>query len=158
MASSILKAEVPATVKVFTHAPVPMPVMCAYAACAAAMLVMYHTVGEEDYTCILTMSAIVQCLGVSLLWIQMVSSESVAGISTSALKLDAISVALRLSSTLWLHGYLPTDLSGEYIYQATDVISLLLLLLLRRMTIVKDSRSNGHEDAFKIGPMVLTCL
>merc|ERR550514_157392 len=113
---------------------------------------MWHTVGEEDFTSILTMSAIVQCLGVSLLWIQVVSSESVAGISISAVKLDAVSVALRLSSTLWLHGYLPTDLSGEYLYQATDVVSLvMLLLLLRRMAVVRDCRHNGHEDAFKIG-------
>lgn len=154
--SAIARAELPAVVKVFTHAAVPAPVICAYASCAVAIVTMYHTVGEEDFTCILTMSAIVQCLGIALLWIQVVSSGSITGISSSALKLDALSVAFRLSSTLWLHGYLPTDLSGEYIYQATDVISLvMLLLLLRRLHVLKNSRS---EDAFKVGPMVLTCL
>jgi len=159
MATAILKADLPATVKVFTHAQVPAPVIFAYAACAVALLTMYHTVGEQDSTCILTMSVLVQCLGISLLWIQVVCSGSAAGISASALKLDAIAVGFRLSSTLWLHGYLPTDLSGEYLYQATDVVSLvLLLLLLRRMAVVRDCRSQDSEEAFRIGPMVLTCL
>jgi ER lumen protein retaining receptor len=156
---ALLKADLPASVKVFTHASVPTPVICAYAACTVAILTMYHTVGEEDYTSILTMSAIVQCLGVSLLWIQVHTSGCVDGISTSAIKLDALAVALRLSSTLWLHGYLPTDLSGEYIYQATDVVSLvILLLLLRRISVIRDSIYNGPGDAFRIGPMVITCL
>jgi len=158
MASAIVKADLPAAVKVFTHAPLPAPVICAYAACAVAILTMYHTVGEEDFTSILTMSTIVQCLGISLLWIQVVSSGSVAGISASALKLDALAVAFRLSSTLWLHGYLPTDLSGEYLYQATDVVSLvMLLLLLRRMFVVKQG-CQASEDAFRICPMLLACL
>jgi hypothetical protein len=158
MISRLLQADMPASVKVFTHAPVPPPVICAYAACAVAILTMYHTVGEEDYTSILTMSAIVQCLGISLLWIQVHTSGSVDGISTSAIKLDALAVALRLSSTLWLHGYLPTDLSGEYIYQATDVVSLVMLLLLvRRISVMRDSIYDASGDAFRIGPMVITC-
>lgn len=157
--SALAKAELPATVKVFTHGSAPAPVICAYAACTVAILTMYHTVGEEDYTSILTMSAIVQCLGISFLWIQAVSNGSVAGISASALKLDALAVAFRLSSTLWLHGYLPTDLSGEYLYQATDVVSLLmLLLLLRRMYVVKESSPNASGDAFRVSPMAFTCL
>lgn len=157
--SAITKAELPATVKVFTHATAPAPVVCAYATCAVALLTMYHTVGEEDSTSILTMSAIVQCLGIALLWIQVVTSDSTTGISASALKLDALAVAFRLSSTLWLHGYLPTDLSGEFIYQLTDVISLvMLLLLLRRLVVVQTSHRNSTEDAFKVSPMVITCL
>jgi hypothetical protein len=156
LSTAIAKVELPATIKVFTHASLPVPVIFAYSACAVALLTMYHTVGEQDATCILTMSAIVQCLGISLLWIQVVCSQSVAGISASALKLDAIAVAFRLSSTVWLHGYLPTDMSGEFLYQATDAVSLvMLLLLLRRMSVVKDGRS---QDAFKVAPMVLTCL
>jgi len=158
MSSAIVKADLPETVKVFTHAPIPAPVICAYAACAVAILTMYHTVGEEDFTSILTMSAIVQCLGISLLWIQVVSSGSVAAISASALKLDALAIGLRLSSTVWLHGYLPTDLSGEYLYQLTDVVSLaMLLLLLRRIFVVRQG-CQASIDAFRISPMVLTCL
>jgi hypothetical protein len=159
MASTIVKAELPAAVKVFTHASVPMPVTCAYAACAVALLVMYHTVGEEDFTSILTASAIVQCLGISFLWIEVISSGNVATLSSSALKLDSMSVALRLSSTLWLHGYLPTDMSGEYLYQITDIVSLvMLLLLLRRIDVVEQSKGQSRHDAFKIAPMVLACL
>merc|ERR1719506_3484055 len=66
----------------------------------------------------------VQCLALVLLGLQMISSGSASGISAKALSLDALAICCRLSSTLWLNGYLPVDASGDYVYQAFDICSL----------------------------------
>eukprot|EP00439_Symbiodinium_sp_Y106_P017169 s1244_g2.t1 len=80
--------------------------------------------------------------------------------------------------SLWLHGYLPVDASGDWAYQAVDVVSLVLVLWLlhslffekkhtyqekqdqttdfeqlRRMKQEKDAR-----DTFPATPVVLACL
>merc|ERR1719240_2089956 len=70
----------------------------------------------------------VQCLGMVLLGLQMISTGSASGISAKALSLDALAICCRLSNTVWLNGYLPVDASGDYIFQAIDVCSLGIVL------------------------------
>merc|ERR1719222_644133 len=93
-------------------APLPAPVIIAYLVFASVTFAMYHFVAERQYSSVITMSAIVQCFGATLLCIQVLSSKSAAGISASSLKLDALAIGFRLSSTTWLNGYLPVDRSG----------------------------------------------
>merc|ERR1719316_1433870 len=82
----------------------------------------------------------VQCLGMVLLGLQMISTGSASGISAKALALDALAICCRLSNTVWLNGYLPVDASGDYIFQAIDVGSLAILIwLLHQVMIVKRS-------------------
>ena len=83
------------------------------------------------------MSALAQCFGITMLCIQSLSSGSAAGISAKSLLLDAFAISFRLCSTLWLDGYLPSDKSGDFIYQAFDVSSLLLLIFLLHRVLVK---------------------
>merc|ERR1719327_2517020 len=71
----------------------------------------------------------VQCLGMVLLGLQMISTGSASGISAKALSLDALAICCRLSNTVWLNGYLPIDASGDYIFQAIDVGSLAPLVV-----------------------------
>merc|ERR1719199_715487 len=49
----------------------------------------------------------IQCLALVLLGLQIMSTGSAAGISAKGLALDAFALCCRLSSTLWLNGYLP---------------------------------------------------
>merc|ERR1719506_2037019 len=80
----------------------------------------------------------IQCLALALLALQLISTGSAAGISARALTLDAIALCCRLSSTLWLNGYLPVDASGDHIFQAFDLCSLAILLwLLYQVLVVK---------------------
>lgn len=138
---------------------VPVPVLCAYIGFGAVGLTVYHTVAERAVSSTLTMAALAQCLGITLLCVQALASGSAAGISAKSLVLDAVAIVLRLSSTLWLEGYLPVDKSGDYIYQLFDVCSLLLLLfLLHRVLLVQRATYQDSEDSFNIGPMVLGCL
>merc|ERR1719155_388999 len=69
----------------------------------------------------------VQCLGMVLLALQMISTGSAAGISARALTLDALAICCRLSNIVWFNGYLPVDASGDFIFQAIDVCSLVIL-------------------------------
>merc|ERR1719478_349420 len=83
----------------------------------------------------------VQCLGMVLLGLQMISTGSASGISAKALSLDAIAVCCRLPSTLWLNGYLPIDASGDYIFQVIDICSLGILVWLLHQVLVVNRRT-----------------
>merc|ERR1719265_1373720 len=80
----------------------------------------------------------VQCLAVVLLGLQLISTGSASGISAQALSLDALAICCRLSSTLWLEGYLPADASGDHVFQGIDICSLgVLVWLLHQILVVK---------------------
>merc|ERR1719478_862722 len=70
----------------------------------------------------------VQALAFNFLQMQISDSRSVAGISGKALTMHAIKLCCRLGSSLFLDGYLPTDKSGDWIYQLGDILSLLIVL------------------------------
>merc|ERR1719287_462475 len=99
------------------------------------------------------MSVMVQCLGMVLLALQMISTGSAAGISAKALSLDALAVCCRLCNTVWLNGYLPVDATGDYIFQAIDVCSLMILIwLLYQVSIVKRASYQAEDDNLSIFP------
>merc|ERR1719183_909373 len=99
------------------------------------------------------------CLAVALLGLQVLSKGSVSGISAKALSLDALALCCRLSSTVWLHGYLPVDASGDYIFQPFDMLSLSILAwLLYQVFIVKKHTYQDHEDSLPLLPMISCAL
>merc|ERR1719453_1587443 len=105
------------------------------------------------------MSVMVQCLAVVLLALQMISSGSASGISAKALTLDALAICCRLSSTLWLNGYLPVDVTGDHIYQIFDICSLCILgWLLYQVHVVKRHTYQAEEDSLPILPMAIGSL
>jgi len=125
---------------------------------------VWHLVADGEFSAILTVSVMVQCLAVFLLGMQMLSTGSASGISAQALKLDALAICCRCSSTLWLNGYLPVDASGDYAYQLFDICSLVLLAWVLHQTMVVNRGSyQADEDSLPILPMttgafVLACL
>lgn len=137
----------------------PNKVMVAYGLFSAAALVVYHFVASGEFSAILTLAVIFQCLGFALLSLQVLLTGSTAGISARALALDAWSLCFRLSSTLWLHGYLPVDASGDFVFQAVDVISLVLVFWLLHSLLFEKRRSYQEEqDTFPATPVVVSCL
>jgi len=124
-----------------------------FALCAGAV---WHLVADGEFSAILTMSVMVQCLSLVLLALQMASTGSASGISSRALTLDALAICFRLSSTLWLNGYLPVDASGDHIFQAIDVCSLCVIgWLLYQVLVVRRHTYQAEEDSMKILPMVI---
>jgi len=159
MTPTLMKTAIPAPVKAFMCAPTPAPVIGAYTVFAAIAFAVYQFVAGRQYSSVITMSAIVQCLGLTFLCIQVFSSRSAAGISASSLMLDACAIAFRLSSTTWLNGYLPVDKSGDHVYQIVDGLSLaLILVLLYRVLVVHRSTYHADEDSMSIRPMVMMSL
>jgi hypothetical protein len=121
---------------------------------------IYHFVANGEFSAILTMAVIFQCLAMALLAMHVLAKGSVKGVSARALALEAMSFAFRLSSTTWLNGYLPVDASGDMVYQAVDVCSLLIVAwLLYHVLVGEGRRSYDREsDSLPVVPMVAGAL
>lgn len=138
----------------------PTPVLAAYGVFATVALLVYHVVADGEFSSILTMSVMVQCLGITFLCMQVLTTGSVSGISAGALTLDAFAFGFRLSSTTWLHGYLPVDESGDHVYQIVDMCSLAMVFWLLYRVLVTDRHSYQASDdaSIPVAPLVLLCL
>jgi len=120
------------------------------------VFLVYHLIAEGEFSSVLTLSAIFQCLACSLLVLQMVSSRNSSGISAQSLKLDAFALACRLSSTVWLDGYLPSDSTGDWMYQAFDVLSLgMVCWLLYTVLCVQRHTYQEEHDGLAAAPFAL---
>jgi hypothetical protein len=85
---------------------------------------VFFGIAERAFSSILTMAGMSQCLSLVFL----VKHASVQGISALSVVLQILAFACRLSSTVWLNGYLPYDATGDWFYQAVDVVSVFLAL------------------------------
>jgi hypothetical protein len=134
-------------------------VLCAYLGFIAIAVFIFHAVAEQETSSVLTLSALAQCLGITFLCIQSLSSGSAVGISAVSLLLDAIAIVFRLCSTLFVDGYLPSDKSGDFIYQVFDVCSLLMLVFLMRRVLVNHVDTyQVFDDTVRAGPLVIICF
>jgi len=130
-----------------------------YAVFLASAMGVYHLIAEGRFSSVLTLSAIFQCLAFSLLGVQILTSNTVSGVSAKCLQLDALALACRLSSTLFDVGYLPTDKTGDHVYQAVDVLSLgIVLWLLYRVLSAQRHTYEAEDDAFPVLPMAFGAL
>jgi len=92
-----------------------------------SLLFVWMRKSDQDFSYILTVSGCVQTLAFFLLMHKVRTQRSVAGISSKTLQCFALALLCRLSSTLVKNGYLPADRTGDWIYQAADIASLLLV-------------------------------
>merc|ERR1719326_2037818 len=130
-------------------------VMPVYVVFVTVAVLVYHLIAEGEFSSILTLSAIFQCLALSILGLQALNDAK--GISVKSLQLDALALACRLSSTTWLEGYLPADQTGDYLYQVFDAVSLAMVLwLLCHM--MKSRSYDADEDTLPMCPLALGCL
>merc|ERR1712113_424249 len=124
-------------------------VVAAYLSLVLSGATMYHFIAGKEVSSYLTIGAMVQTFAFALLGMQMTSAGHARGISARALALDALALMFRLSSTVWLDGYLPVDASGDWMYQAVDISSLALVLwLLHQVVVVHKDTYQEAEDAF----------
>jgi len=134
----------------------PAQVQVAYTIFGIGAYGVYTHLAEGEFSSILTMAVMFQCLALTLLALQVLTKGSAAGVSARALQLDAASLCFRLSSTLWLNGYLPVDMTGDWLYQAFDLVSLALVCwLLYQVLVVRRSSYQQAEDTMPSIPMVL---
>merc|ERR1719454_797700 len=134
----------------------PPQVVFAYVVFIVMAGAIWHLVAEGAFSSVLTMSVMMQCLGVVLLALQVMLTNSASGISAKTLTLDAIALICRLSSTLWLNGYLPVDKSGDHLFQFFELCSLgILVWLLHQIWGAKQSSYQAESDTFPVMPLVV---
>jgi hypothetical protein len=125
--------------------------LCTYGFFIMSGGAVWHLVADGAFSSILTLSVMVQCLGVVFLGLKLVSTDSASGISAKALSLDALALCFRLSSTIWLNGYLPVDATGDHVYQLVDICSLCIIVwLLYQVLVVKRHTYQEEEDSFSV--------
>jgi hypothetical protein len=134
-----------------------------YLAFVLLALLVFHWVAEGEFSGVMTLSAVFQCMAMCLLGVHALSTGSIHGISAKSLQLEAIALICRLSSTTWLQGYLPADASGDHLYQTFDFVSLgLLLALLYHMKAHRESHEADDDNlstvAFVVVSFVLACI
>lgn len=105
-----------------SESPVLKSCVCFSLVVSAALRLL----SDGHFTFVLTMAALLQCFGFWLLLHQIKANRSCTGVSTRMLEMFVLSLVFRLSSTLVMDGYLPVDRSGDHVYQAADIGSLLL--------------------------------
>jgi hypothetical protein len=129
--------------------------LTAYALFLVGGFALYHLVMDDAASAVLTVAGMLQCLGVGLLAAQVLSSRSAAGISAKALFLHGLGICLKLSSTMWLNGYLPVDESGDWFFQTVDMCALSMeAWTLYQVLIVRYDSYQAESDTFPIFPVV----
>merc|ERR1719453_2603141 len=129
-----------------------------YVVFVTVAVLVYHWIAEGEFSAVLTLSAIFQCLAFCLLGVQALAGTT-QGISVKSLQLDALALACRLSSTTWLQGYLPYDPTGDYLYQCFDAVSLAMVLwLLHRVLMVQRETYESDSDALPAAPFAVGSL
>merc|ERR1719240_2545385 len=99
-----------------------------------AVVVVGRHFSDHDFSTILTLGAGLQALGFALLSSHLSKKQTLSGISRKMLQMYVLVYVLRLTSTLVKNGYLPVDQSGDWVYQAGDIVSCIIVVhLLHRM-------------------------
>merc|ERR1719446_1861639 len=105
-------------------------VLISYLVFIGCVLVVGKEFSDRDFSAVMTLGSGVQCFGFYLLLHKVKVQNSVAGISSKTLEMYTLMLMFRLSATLFKNGYLPVDRSSDFVYQAADVASLLILFQL----------------------------
>mmetsp|Transcript_96869 Transcript_96869/g.172407 ORF Transcript_96869/g.172407 Transcript_96869/m.172407 type:complete len:285 (+) Transcript_96869:136-990(+) len=137
----------------------PLMIPAAYGSFVLGGLAVYHFIANGEFSVIMTIAVMIQCLAFVLLTMKSLAEGSVSDISAKCLVLEALSFCCRLSSTTWLNGYLPVDASGDFIYQAVEFCSLLLVLwLLHRIYVTHSSTYRQDADSLPVLPIAAGCF
>lgn len=137
----------------------PTQVTIAYGVFLTSAIGVYWLVANGEFSSILTLSVMCQCLAFVLLALQVNMRGSASGISKRALALEALALVSRLASTTWLNGYLPVDASGDYVFQITEAVTLVIAMWLC-WAVQKEQQVNNEAelDDLPIHWLVLGCV
>ena len=95
-----------------------------------AILFIYIFISSKDFSFFLVLSSIVQTSAFVIILLKVTDRQNVSGLSANTLISYSILLFARLTSTLFYPGYLPNDSSGSWLYQLSDIISMLICCLL----------------------------
>jgi len=132
-----------------------MTILVTYLIFGATALSSWHHLSDKDFSFLLTFSGCTQTLAFFLLLHKIRVQRSVTGISSKTLQVYVLVFCFRLTSTMVKNGYLPVDRTGDWLYQAADIASLLLVLQILFFMHKKYADTYQHElDTMPIGTML----
>merc|ERR1719486_1747622 len=121
---------------------------------------LYHAL-SAGFSSTLTLSAGLQCLAFVLLTVKIQNQRATTGLSGRMLAMYAMTLCFRLSSTVWLNGYLPVDKTGDWAYQAIEICCLGLVAYLMRCAFVthRATYQEQHDSLpIKVQNLVMGCF
>jgi hypothetical protein len=130
-----------------------MPVQSLYGVAALAIGAIYGM--DISLSGLITISALLRLLALSFKVLAVLHGGPRPGISAKALVLEIISLSCRLASSTTCEGYLPSDFTGDFIYQVIDMLSLLVALWLLRRALILTPRKQTEDLEFDIIQAVL---
>ena len=94
------------------------------------ILLIFIFVSSKDFSFFLVLSSLVQTCAFTIILVKVKNYQTCSGLSANTLICYAILLFARLTSTLFYSGYLPSDSSGSWLYQLSDLSSLIICCLL----------------------------
>merc|ERR1719271_1721361 len=129
---------------------VDLKVVLSYIVFFVGAVTLYHAL-SAGFSSTLTLSAGFQCLGFILVAMKVQNQRVTSGVSGKMLMMYAATLCFRLSSTLWLNGYLPVDKTGDWAYQAIEICSLgLAAYLMRSVFVTHRTTSQEQHDSMPV--------
>ena len=95
-----------------------------------SVLFIFIFISSKDFSFFLVLSSIIQTCAFVIILIKVTNYQNCSGLSSNTLICYCILLFARLTSTLFYPGYLPSDSSGSWLYQLSDILSLCICGLL----------------------------
>jgi len=103
------------------------------------VLLVYHLVSDGDFSFLLTLSSLSRVAAFCIVLYGFFTEKTAQSLSLKTMQLHLAVHFLRLCSILFDQGYLPYDSTGDWLYQSSEVVILLLVGTIVFM-VMKDSR------------------
>merc|ERR1719498_2380214 len=120
--------------------------------------IVYQSYDDIGLSTFLTLSVGIQFFALVCLMYQVHIQAGMQGVSMKSLIMQCFVYGLRLSSSTWLKGYIPTDSTGDGLYQLLDVITLGLAgFLIWRCKTTHKATYQEQYDTLEIKPLIMAC-
>ena len=123
------------------------------------VILVFILISSKDFSFMLVLSSLTQMFSFVIVLLKVYNCQNCSGLSLNTLICYLLVLSGRLSSTLFYNGYLPSDTSGDWFYQLTEILSLILILLLIYLMIKKYKvTSDINLDTIKFYYFAIPCL
>ena len=123
------------------------------------VILVFILISSKDFSFMLVLSSLTQMFSFVIVLLKVYNCQNCSGLSLNTLICYLLVLSGRLSSTLFYNGYLPSDTSGDWFYQLTEILSLLfILLLIFFMKKTYKQTSDTNLDTIKFYYFAIPCL
>ena len=123
------------------------------------VILVFILISSKDFSFMLVLSSLTQMFSFVIVLLKVYNLQNCSGLSLNTLICYLLVLSGRLSSTLFYNGYLPSDTSGDWFYQLTEILSLLfILLLIFFMKKTYKQTSDTNLDTIKFYYFAIPCL